>query len=472
MSQVQPLPSISKALAVPIPGPRSIRRLYVQVALAVVVCALVGLLLFPYLAPQYTLTGTLMLLVALTASALALQIGQEAHSSQERERVTAILFKLSDIFANSTGTETLIHTAVHYVTDIFKLKALILLPDALNHLRAAFPEQGTVALQPHEEGVAQWVYEHAQSAGATTDILPSASGLYLPLTTSRGTVGVLAVYPTQPLLSLSSEERHMLLVVTNQTALAIERSRLAEEAEQTKLEMEAERMRNTLLSSVSHDLRTPLASIMGSVSSLLDGEARLSTDGRHELAQVAYEEAKRLNRLLGNLLDMTRIEAGGIRVNKQWQALEEVVGVVLNRFEVQSKDHPIDIALPPDLPFVPIDETLIVQVLVNLIENAVKYTPALTPIQLSAKARSADIVVTVADRGPGLLPGDEERVFTKFYRGQPATTGGVGLGLAICRGIVEAHGGRIWAQNRPDGGASFSFTLPLDGGAPQVDLDE
>jgi two-component system sensor histidine kinase KdpD len=180
------------------------------------------------------------------------------------------------------------------------------------------------------------------------------------------------------------------------------------------------------------------------------------------------EEADRLNRLVGNLLTMTRLESGGVYVSKEWQLLDEVVGTALGRLELRAATHPIKTQIPPDLPLVPIDEVLIEQVLLNLLDNAIKYAPSASPIELSARALPDEVLVEVADRGPGIPPGDEQRIFEKFYRARPAVAAGIGLGLTICRGIVEAHGGRIWADNREGGGAVFSFTLPLDGQPPEV----
>jgi two-component system sensor histidine kinase KdpD len=249
----------------------------------------------------------------------------------------------------------------------------------------------------------------------------------------------------------------------NQAALAIERVRLADETQQARLQIETEQLRNSLLSSVSHDLRTPLAAITGAASSLMDGEDSLNPAARHEMAQTIYEEAGRLNRLLRNLLDMTRLESGALHINKESQPLEEVIGAALSRLEEALADRAVNIQLPADLPFVPIDSVLIEQVFINLLENAIKYTPAHSPIDLSASQVGASIEIEVADRGPGLPPGDEQRIFEKFYRAPASPNGsGVGLGLTICRGIVEAHGGRIWAENRSGGGAVFRFTLPIE----------
>jgi two-component system sensor histidine kinase KdpD len=283
---------------------------------------------------------------------------------------------------------------------------------------------------------------------------------------------------------LSPDQRHLLETFVNQTALAIERIQLADETEKAEVQIETERMRNILLSSVSHDLRTPLASITGAASALLQHRAHL--DGHsYELAQIAYEEAERLNRLVRNLLEMSRLESGNVQVTKEWQPLEEVVGTTLLRLEKLLSGYVVKTNLPVDLPLVPIDSTLIEQVLVNLLENAAKYTPPNTEIELSAWYQDRkngnnatgintainEVVVEIADHGPGIPPGDEEHIFDKFYRARPATAGGVGLGLTICRTIIEAHGGRIWASNRPAGGATFRFTLPLNGEPPKVPID-
>jgi two-component system sensor histidine kinase KdpD len=258
-----------------------------------------------------------------------------------------------------------------------------------------------------------------------------------------------------------------------QTALAIERVALVDEAQQARLRSETERLRSSLLSAVSHDLRTPLATITGSASALIEGEGSLDVATRRELAQAIEDEADRLNRLVHNLLEMTRLESGGIRVRKDWHPLEEVVGSALARVEKHLGERRVDIRLPPDLPLVPLDPLLIEQVLINLLENAVKYAPGDAPIEISASVENHTARLAVADRGPGFAPGEVTRVFDKFYRGQAVgTRSGAVLGLAIARGIVEAHGGRITAEPRSGGGALFRFTLPLAAEPPEVRTDD
>jgi two-component system sensor histidine kinase KdpD len=225
--------------------------------------------------------------------------------------------------------------------------------------------------------------------------------------------------------------------------------------------VETERLRNSLLSSVSHDLRTPLATITGAVTTILEEGARLADGTRHELLESVREEADRLNRLVQNLLEMTRLESGALQLKQELHPPEEVIGAALSRLAKRLAQRRVTTRVPPDLPLVPMDDVLIEQVLVNLLDNAVKYTPAASPIDIIATATDRNLTIEIADRGPGLPAGEEEKVFEKFYRGEPEGARGAGLGLAICRGIVRAHGGRIWAQNLPGHGVAFLFTLPI-----------
>jgi two-component system sensor histidine kinase KdpD len=430
----------------------------------------------PYLnlAPDdagYIVTFVVMLLVALTISNLTIRIKEQAEAARERERRTSILYEMSREFANSSGVDDLVHIAIRHIEDVFNSQVVILLPNANAELQVHGAQQASSNLILQELGVARWTYDHGQSAGWGTQTLPGSDGLYLPLLTSQGNMGVLGIYPSYPRRLLTPDQLHLLETFTNQTALAIERARLTEEMGKAQVQIEAERMRNSLLSSVSHDIRTPLASITGATSGLLRHKDNLDPHA-YELAQIAHEESQRLNRWVGNLLQMTRLESGSVQVEKEWQPLEEVVGTTLLRLDEMLTDHPFRPDLPDDLPLVCIDSVLIEQVLVNLIENAVKYTPPGSRIDLSAWAEGQEVMVEVADRGPGLPPGEEERIFDKFYRVHPTDAGSIGLGLTICRAIVKAHGGRIWAANRTGGGAVFRFTLPFDGEPPRVKVED
>lgn len=443
---------------------------------------------FAFTDPRYLITFAVMLLVGLVVSNLMVRFRQQAQAARQRERRTAALYALSREFASTRGLENLLQVAVRHVHAVFESQVVILLPcndgpiqpwGECSGWSQGLDQNQLFGLGAAEQGVAQWVFDHNERAGVGTNTLPSAEGLYLPLGGSRRTVGVLGVRPRQRSRLLDPEQIHLLETFASQTALALERAGLAAQAEQATLAAETERLRSALLSSVSHDLRTPLAVITGALTSLTQEGAKLDAATQAELARSACDEAQRLNRLLSNLLEMTRLEAGALRVRKEWQTLEEVVGAAVERVTdgetgsgMLPGEHRLTIDLAPDLPLVPLDGVLIEQVFINLLENAIKHTPSGTPISLSGRRNGENLLVEVADHGPGLAPGDEQRVFDKFYRGgADSGRGNVGLGLAICKGMIEAHGGRIWAENNPQGGVTFRFTLPLAGQPPSVPLE-
>jgi two-component system sensor histidine kinase KdpD len=410
---------------------------------------------------QYFITFSVMLIVAVVISGLATRIRDQAVSARERERRMAALYAMSRELASTRGVQGLLAVAIRHITEVFRARVAVLLPDASGRLGGGVSVGAEFPMESTEVAVSQWVYEHGQVAGQGTDTLPGATGLYVPLLGSRGTVGVLGLRPNDPRSLRAPEQLHQLETFASQTALAIERARLAEEAEQAQVRAETERLRNSLLSSVSHDLRTPLASITGAASTLLENEARLDAGTRRDLLEALHEEADRLNRLVQNLLEMTRLEAGALVPHTAWHSIEEVVGAALGRFGKSLAERPVTTRIPAELPLVRMDDVLIEQVLINLIDNAIKYTPHGTPIEVSADEIGGAVVVEVADRGPGLPPGEERLIFEKFHRTDPApSVRGAGLGLAICQGIIQAHGGRIWAENRPGGGVALRFALP------------
>jgi two-component system sensor histidine kinase KdpD len=411
---------------------------------------------------QYLVTFAVMLVVALVISNLAVRIRAQAASARDREQRIAALYAMSRELASTRGVRELLRVAVRHITEVFRAKVVVLLPDAGGRLAPGDPSATEFPMDASEAAVGQWVYEHGQVAGQGTDTLPGAAGLYVPLVGSRGTVGVLGLRPSEPRSLQAPEQLHQLETFASQTALAIERARLAEETERAQVHAETERLRNSLLSSVSHDLRTPLASITGAASTLLENEARLDAPTRRDLLEALHEEADRLNRLVQNLLEMTRLEAGALVPRTAWHSVEEVVGAALGRFAKALADRPVTTRIPAELPLVPMDDVLIEQVLINVIDNAIKYTPAGTPIEVRAEDTGTGVLVEIADRGPGLPPGEERLIFEKFHRAEPAHSArGAGLGLAICHGIIRAHGGRIWAENRPGGGVAIRFTLPV-----------
>jgi len=407
---------------------------------------------------RYALTFGVMLAIALLISMLTLRVRAQAEMARERERGTAALYAMTRELAAARGLPALIAAATRHVQDTFGAAAAVLLPGPGGGLAAPGDDK--------ERSVAQWVLDRGQIAGIGTDTLPGARGMYLPLVTNTGTIGVLGLTPSDPKPRRDPTALPLLETFARQIAVAVEREVLSDRMQREQLEIEAERLRTSLLSSVSHDLRTPLATINGAASSLLEAH-NIPNETRQELVRSILDESQRMNRLIGNLLDMIRLDSGSLQVHKEWQSLEEIVGVALIRLEERLRGRKVSVALPPDLSLVPLDEVLIEQVFVNLLENAARYTPAGSPIDVSAAAVDGAVRVDIADRGPGLPPGEEERIFDKFHRGvQDAASGGIGLGLTICRGIISAHGGRIWAENRPGGGALFRFTLPLSGPPP------
>ena len=422
---------------------------------------------------KYIFTFVVMFVIGVMISTLTSRIKDQAELSRRRERHTEALYRLSRRLAGTLGSHQLVAAAEEQLSEIFGGEVVIFLPDDQQTLRPALRRGQGFAESPTEVAVALWVYERGRLAGLGTDTLPNAQALYLPLVGPEGTVGVLAIRPSPAERLATPEQRQLLETFASQIALALERDRLAEEAQHVLAQAQAEKLRSALLSSVSHDLRTPLAAIAGASSSLLTSSS-LDDQTRRELLQMVYEEAERLSRLVENLLYMTRLESGNMIVHKQWQPLEEVVSTALERLSQQLSAHPIEIKIASDFPFVPFDGILLEQVLMNLLDNAAKYAPAGTPIDIHAWMDEDEALVQVADRGPGLAAEDLERVFEKFYRGAHTTataSRGAGLGLAICSAIIQAHGGRIWAENRSGGGACFLFSLPLEGPPPTVDVD-
>jgi len=409
---------------------------------------------------QYLLTFAVMLAVALVISGLTARVQRAAEAARLREQSTAALYALSRELAGAGTVEEALGVAARHVAEVFGAEVTWFLA----HGGGRF-EDGGAPRRPDDLELVRWVIEHDAPAGAGTATSPRAAGLFLPLRARRGPLGAMALRPARRETLQRPETLRQLETFVNQTALAIERLRLGEEAEAVRVQAETERLRNALLTSVSHDLRTPLATIVGAASALLEGGA-VDARTRHELLESVREEAERLNRLIGNLLQMTRLESGTLQLQREWHPIEEIVGAALGRVGKRLGDRQVTVRIPEDLPLVPIDDVLIEQVLVNLLENAIKYTPPGSPIRILATATEGRVTIEVADCGPGLPSGEEDRVFEKFYRASPAGGRGVGLGLSICRGIVHAHGGRIWAHNLPEGGVAFLFTLPLVGTPP------
>lgn len=424
---------------------------------------------------QYLITFAVMLAVALLTSGLTARIRQQADLLRQRGQRVEALFHLSQGLANTSGAQQLAETAEGHMKELFGAEAAIFLPLGASGLAPVTEGGKRFGLDPREAAVAQWVFERGHMAGAGTDTLPGAAALYLPLVGPHGAIGVLGLRPPEPSRLLAADPRRLLETFATQIAMAIERDQAAEAARKTLVQAEAERLRSALLSSVSHDLRTPLATIEGASSSLLELESVHDAETRHRLLKTICDESSHMSQLVDNILQMTRIQSGSLTVHKEWQPVEEVIGSALGRMEKALAEHPVRTHVPDDLPMAPLDGVLIEQVLVNLLDNAIKHTPPGTPVEISATAAGDQVILAVADRGQGLPEEEKERVFEKFYRirkpGVKAQAG-TGLGLAICQAIVAAHGGRIWAENRAEGGARFCFALPIEGEPPRLSVEE
>jgi two-component system sensor histidine kinase KdpD len=410
---------------------------------------------------QYVITFIALFLVGMVISQLTARAREQAEAAQQREAETAELYDLSRDLAAAAELDVILRALVQHCEQSFEREVVVLLPEG-ERLVSRIASSG-LTLDTEEMAVADWVFRHAEPAGRHTNTLTAAELRYLPLKTAQGVVGVLGVgKPGTAEHDLTPAQRRLMEAFANQAVQAIERGRLAEEARQIKLLQAAEKLQNALLNSISHDLRTPLVSITGALTSLDEQSDSLDRENRESLIATAREEAERLNRLVGNLLSMTRIESGAIKLRCEPGDIQDVIGTALEQLDKRVAGHAIQVNVRDDFPLVPMDFTLIVQVLVNLLENAVKYSPKGSLIEVSASLLDDKARLEVADRGVGIPPEDLTRVFDKFYRVQrPESVSGTGLGLSISKGIVEAHRGNIYARVREGGGTIVSVELPL-----------
>jgi len=415
---------------------------------------------------QYLITFAGLLLVGLIISSSAALLRDQVEALRAREQQTQALNVLSKELTGAVSLLDVLETVIRNVNELFHGESVILLPVAGRLVEpAALPG---FQLNPDEQAVAEWAFNHAQAAGRGTDTLPAADIRYLPLITARGTVGVLGVRFAHPQDLPTLDQRNLLESYANLAALAIERASFADKAAQSEMLRATEKLQTALLNSISHELRTPLASITGVLTSLGESENavqpanQLDAATRLDLINSATRQAQRLNLLVQNLLDMTRLEAGAMRLNRDPGELQDLISTILQQTPDRFCDHPVQVRLAPDLPLVVMDAVLVGQVLSNLLDNACKYSPQGASIEIGAQAQDDQVEVTVTDHGIGIPPQDLERVFDKFYRVQRQNPpAGTGLGLSICRGIIEAHAGKIWARNNAAGGVTLAFTLPL-----------
>ncbi|MCQ3931358.1 MAG: sensor histidine kinase KdpD [Chloroflexi bacterium] len=407
----------------------------------------------------YILTFAGLLIVGLVSARLAARVREHARVAEQRELQAMALYAFSRDLSASVELNVVLQGVLAHTSQTFDADVAIWLYEhgtlELRVMTDHYP------LMTSETIAAQWVYTHKQPAGHGTPTLPTAAGRYLPLKTAQSTIGVLGVHFQQA--EDSTPERNRLLeAFASQAALGIDATLLAEKAQQTQLLHEAEKLQTALLNSISHDLRTPLVSIAGALSSLRDQASFLDETAKSELIEGAWEETTRLNQLVGNLLDMTRLEANAVSLRQSPSDVQEMIGVALSHMKERLRNHKVHVTIPSDLPLASADFVLIVQVMVNLLDNAAKYTPPGSLIEIQASANGF-ITIAVMDHGSGVSPEELPRIFDKFYRSEGASqvAGGTGLGLSICRGIIEAHKGYIWAENRDGGGMIVRFTLPI-----------
>jgi two-component system sensor histidine kinase KdpD len=409
---------------------------------------------------EYLLTFIGLLAVSLVISQLTAVVRGQAEAVQRREAETVELYELGRDLTVAADLEAVAQAAIAHVGQTFGRQVAIFLPDG-NQAKVYAVSPG-LSLSEDDRAVADWTFEHGQEAGRGTQTLPEASMRYQPLKTTRGVVGVLGVKQLDSSTHLTREQLRTLDAFANQIGLAIERASLAAQARQAEMLEITDKLQTALLNSISHDLRTPLVSITGALSSLADDQILLDESARRSLIETASEEADRLNRLVGNLLDMTRLESGAMHIKKEACDIQDLVGSTLEELGGRLGNRSISIEIPPELPLIPLDFVLIERVLVNVIDNALKYSPVNTPIEISAHTAGAFLEIEVADRGTGIPLEDLNRIFDKFYRVQrPDNISGTGLGLSISKGIVQAHGGFIAAENRPDRGTIITISLPL-----------
>ena len=417
---------------------------------------------------QYLLTFAVMLAVGLITGHMTAGLRYQARVASYREQRARSLYEFARDMSSMLQTEQVVEAATKFIESQFRAKVAVLIPDEQDRLQPA--DRAGFKLDVDSRAAAQWAYDKSQPAGAGTDTLSGNEFLYMPLRAPMRTRGVLAVKAGNRRTLMIPEQRRHLDTFAVLVAIALERVHYVDVAQRALLTMESERLRNSLLAALSHDLRTPLASLVGLAEWLEMTKPELA-EVQRETTRAIAEQARRMSALVNNLLDMARIQSGEVKLRREWQSVEEVVGSALKGAQPALASHHVEVDLPRDLPLVEFDATLIERVLYNLLENAGKYTPPGTVIGIAAQTSGDQLLVTVSDNGPGIPEGQREAIFEKFTRGsRESATPGVGLGLAISRAIVESHHGKIWAEDNPGGGARFFFTLPL--GTPPTPAPE
>jgi two-component system sensor histidine kinase KdpD len=429
----------------------------------------VGLLDFFFVLPrmsfavsdvQYLMTFGVMLAVGLIIGQLTAGLRYQAEVANERERRARRLFELTRELAGSLQMEQVLQLAEHSLGNEVQGVALVYFLDTQDQLQPSLRQAALPSAEQPDLGTARWALDQGEPAGMFTDTLPGSAWLYLPLKAPMRTRGVLALRPGSTRSVMLPELREQLETYARIIGQSLERVHYIDVAQAAVVGIESERLRNSLLSALSHDLRTPLAVVYG-LADTLAALPNLPAPAR-DMTTALRQEAQRINAMVTNLLDMARLQSGTVHLRRQWLPVDEVVGSALQAMQGALSHHPVYTQVPAALPLVHIDAVLIERVLCNLLENAVKYTPPDSTITVAASVRGTDLLLCVSDNGPGLPPGSAELLFEKFTRGErESSIPGVGLGLAICRAIMAAHQGRIWAERAPQGGAAFYLSLPL-----------
>lgn len=414
---------------------------------------------------QYLITFAVMLIVALSTAHLAANLRQQAEAASQKEQQTRLLYELARELAGALSTEQ-VGLSVHQFLRGMGLDAALLLPDRADTLSAVALAE--LMAPRFDRGLADIAYHKNELVELDRLAAFDEAAAYFPLKAPMRVRGVLAIYTPQAGIHVLHEQRNLLNATTSLIAIALERLHYIEIAQATQVQMLSERLRSSILSALSHDVRTPLAALVGLADSLTLLHPPLSTSAQ-ETAGAIREQASLLNGLVENLLDMARLNVGEVKLRKDWCLIEDVIGSSLQLLRHALVQHTVDIRLMPDLPLVEFDAVLIERVLGNLLENAIKYSPAGSVITIQAECRDAQLQVSVSDNGPGLPAIKRDELFDMFVRGHAeSATPGTGLGLAICKAIIDAHGGQIEATDQPSGGACLRFSLPM-GTAPTLD---
>jgi two-component system sensor histidine kinase KdpD len=403
--------------------------------------------------------------IALATGTLTSRLRAQRQAIREREKRTEALYAMARAIASAPTMDDVLNHAVTQIKQGFGSDVAFLLRQDNGQLSYVAHSASTLTVDDKEHSVAAWVFLNRKPAGCFTDTLPFASARWLPLMTPNGVVGVMGVGILE---QLSIDQTTLLETFASQIALAIEREMLNEAAARASLVAKSEQLYKTLLDSVSHELRTPIAAITGAATTLMDSKTAEQADTRNALIEEIRLAADRLNRLVENLLDMTRLESGMLKLRLDWCDVGDLISVTLNRLKPFLEQHQVVVDLPLKLPLVRLDFVLIEQALHNLIHNSAVYTPRGTRIRIAVKMEASALVITVSDRGPGIPPEVLSKIFDKFYRAPGVQRGGVGLGLSIARGLIEAHGGTLRAENRERGGISFIIRLPQTEHPPVV----